>query len=89
MKRQHRTPRGVLRIGAARARGIDDRDAAAPDRCRDAALDPDDVSDLDDVSLDDDESDEDHDVKVAKMADAEMASVRPNVRAWMALKSIP
>lgn len=43
----------------------------------DAALDPDDVSDLDDVSLDDDESDEDHDVKVAKMADAEMASEKP------------
>ena len=43
----------------------------------DAALDSDDVSDLDDVSLDDDESDEDHDVKVAKMADAEMASEKP------------
>lgn len=43
----------------------------------DAALDPDDVSDLDDVSLDNDESDEDHDVKVAKMADAEMASEKP------------
>lgn len=43
----------------------------------DAALDPDDVSDLDDVRLDDDESDEDHDVKVAKMADAEMASEKP------------
>ena len=43
----------------------------------DAALDSDDVSDLDDVSLDDDESDEDHDVKVSKMADAEMASEKP------------
>ena len=33
--------------------------------------------DMDEVGLDGDESDEDHDVKVAKMADAEMASTKP------------